>query len=618
MKAIGEPSRQSYAPLDVGYPSRKEHFIKKYTYKKEENPYKKNRLHDYGPLALSKESSSMQKLYKKVMALDSSLQTLFGEKVLTQCIKEFQHDFPGNTAYQSYCLVRRLAEVRKRCEVIQDTYRTQIRSKKPRKQPYHLPPLAQPLQAALQEKESKILSTKRKYNGEILPPIKKRIEPTVYSQIEDPLITELKRSSPQSIQAKLSTIKSSIRSKTDPTIKKEAYDTLLARLSELGDYRDTLDLIPEISLLAKQIKKESIQLHVKLHTRCQQALNHLKQNCWKHGRPLLPLSNAKGFHNVYIIESKIVFKIGEEVAATEKAMYGLSLLMGMEGVVPAAKSGAMDYVQVKQKEDVFAGGRLAKSYAANAMIRNVKGMLQVFQKGCYFGASSAPFMNWSSTQKNEFYSRIDPLSFWKASLFSILIAHGDLRIGHLKSSNILFQPQEKDQRTLDCIVIDMEISMSESNKESSFRKKVFGNQNVVPYRSSLLAFPQADKAPSEDILTQVKTMVLGINERDLIDFLKKQQFSYETKQPYQKEKILKRQLYNRLQIDAFRARLQLLKDIVARKRSFTLRDVVYAVFPDYAYADRILEAKGYGVEMRSLMVGLLPNTEIRNYRYNRV
>ena len=227
-------------------------------------------------------------------------------------------------------------------------------------------------------------------------------------------------------------------------------------------------------------------------------------------------------------------------------------------------------------------------------------------------------LNWSSTQKNEFYSRIDPLSFWKASLFSILIAHGDLRIGHLKSSNILFQPQEKDQRTLDCIVIDMEISMSESNKESSFRKKVFGNQNVVPYRSSLLAFPQADKAPPEDVLAEVKTMVLGINERDLIDFLKKQQFSYETNQPYQKGKILKRQLYNRLQIDAFRARVQLLKGIVARKSSFTLRDVVYAVFPDYAYADRILEAKGYGVEMRSLMVGLLPNTEIRNYRYNRV
>ena len=41
MKAIGEPSRQSYAPLDVGYPPKKEHFYKKIHLQKRREPIQK-------------------------------------------------------------------------------------------------------------------------------------------------------------------------------------------------------------------------------------------------------------------------------------------------------------------------------------------------------------------------------------------------------------------------------------------------------------------------------------------------------------------------------------------------------------------------------------------------
>jgi hypothetical protein len=390
------------------------------------------------------------------------------------------------------------------------------------------------------------------------------------------------------------------------------YNHWIERLSHFGDYSHTSQIIKDISLLSRTILKPHIMQHAELFKVSREAKEWANCHFWKKGLPIEPSGvSESSFHNIYIINSKIVFKIGEGVAAIDKAMYDLSLLMGMEGVVPATKVGTMKSLRLNCHETIHAGKNILREYPKGSSLKDVKGMVQVFKNNCYYGPHNTFIGRWSSSDKNLFYSKIDPFYFCQATIFSLLISHGDLRINTLKDSNILFQSIQGNFNRLRPIVIDMEISMPENNKESTFRKQIFGISGITPYRSSLLGFSLSDMRINGTLLNKIKEMVFSLNEEQLISFLQKIKFSYKGVNSNFNKKNTTQNLYNTNQVEAFKERLQRLKTFISRSINFSLRELVYAVFPCYEHLDKLLIQKGYSAEKRCLMIGLLPSSRLK-------
>lgn len=184
-----------------------------------------------------------------------------------------------------------------------------------------------------------------------------------------------------------------------------------------------------------------------------------------------------------------------------------------------------------------------------------------------------------------FFERINPESFIRAFIATIVFRPQDGKVARLSESNYLFP--ENEEGTLDVVMIDADATFPTNNtfsddpdwitRENPITGEITQEEDIHVVRNGLMAFPQAERPLSDKEKRQVAGLIDTVSayQKEAVDIFRHEHLKHPLK-PEEAKKVQK----SIIALKDLISRLAKAKDLLSSS-SCSLQDIFFHIFPEY-------------------------------------